>query len=78
LGVRIAPPPDDVEDALIPPAEPFPGSDGSFPGDDAALDTDEPLENGEAVDGAQPGWPNYFTERPHAIDPAVAAGTSLN
>lgn len=78
LGVRIAPPPDDVEDALIPPAEPFPGSDGSIPGDDAALDTDEPFENGEAVDGAQPGWPNYFTERPHAIDPAVAAGTSLN
>lgn len=76
LGVRIAPPPDDVEDALIPPAEPFPGSDGSIPGDDTALD--EPFENGEAVDGAQPGWPNYFTERPHAIDPAVAAGTSLN
>lgn len=78
LGVRIAPPPDDVEDALIPPAEPFPGSDGSFPGDDAAVDTDEPFENGETVDGATPGWPNYFTERPHAIDPAVAAGTSLN
>ncbi|ASW88452.1 chromosomal replication initiator protein DnaA [Mycobacterium marseillense] len=78
LGVRIAPPPDDVEDALIPPAEPFPGSDGPFPGDDTTLDTDEPFENGETVDGAQPGWPNYFTERPHAIDPAVAAGTSLN
>ncbi|ATA27153.1 chromosomal replication initiator protein DnaA [Mycobacterium lepraemurium] len=52
LGVRIAPPPDDVEDALIPPAEP--------------------------VTDTQPGWPNYFTERPHAIDPAGADGTSLN
>lgn len=78
LGVRIAPPPDDVEDALVPPAEPFPGSDGPFSGDDDALDTDRPFENGETVADAQPGWPNYFTERPHAIDPAVAAGTSLN
>lgn len=77
LGVRIAPPSDDVEDALIPPAEPFPGSD-PFPTDDATVDTDEPFENGETVDGVQAGWPNYFTERPHAIDPAVAAGTSLN
>ncbi|TAM62966.1 chromosomal replication initiator protein DnaA [Mycobacterium sp.] len=77
LGVRIAPPPDDVEDALIPPAEPFPGSD-AFPADDATIDTDEPFGTDQTVADAQPGWPNYFTERPHAIDPAVAAGTSLN
>lgn len=77
LGVRIAPPSDDVEDALVPPAEPFPGSDG-FGADDATIDTDERFANGEAAGNSQPGWPNYFTERPHAIDPAVAAGTSLN
>lgn len=77
LGVRIAPPPDDVEDALVPPAEPFPGSD-AFGGDDTTIGTDEPFANGETVSASQPGWPNYFTERPHAIDPAVAAGTSLN
>ncbi len=73
LGVRIAPPPDDVDDALISPAAPFPETDGSLHADD-----DEPLENGETVGDTQPGWPNYFTERPHTIDPAVAAGTSLN
>ncbi|OBH57065.1 chromosomal replication initiation protein DnaA [Mycobacterium mantenii] len=78
LGVRIAPPPDDVEDALIPPAEPFPESDPSFGGDGPAVDTEEAFENSETVGDTQPGWPNYFTERPHAIDPAVAAGTSLN
>jgi chromosomal replication initiator protein len=78
LGVRIAPPPDDVDDALIPPAEPFPGSDPSFPAGDAVVDTEEAFENSETVNDNQPGWPNYFTERPHAIDPAVAAGTSLN
>lgn len=76
LGVRIAPPPDDVEDALIPPAEPFPDTDASLSADDGA--DGEPVENGEPVTDTQPGWPNYFTERPHAIDPAVAAGTSLN
>lgn len=76
LGVRIAPPPDDVEDALIPPAEPFPDTDAALSADDGA--DGEPLENGEPVTDTQPGWPNYFTERPHAIDPAVAAGTSLN
>lgn len=76
LGVRIAPPPDDVEDALIPPAEPFPDTDAALSADDGA--DGEPLDNGEPVTDTQPGWPNYFTERPHAIDPAVAAGTSLN
>lgn len=78
LGVRIAPPPDDVEDALIPPAEPFPGGEPGFPAGDAAVDTEEAFENSETVTDNQAGWPNYFTERPHAIDPAVAAGTSLN
>lgn len=76
LGVRIAPPPDDVEDALIPPAEPFPDTDAALSADDGA--DGEALDNGEPVTDTQPGWPNYFTERPHAIDPAVAAGTSLN
>lgn len=76
LGVRTAPPPDDVEDALIPPAEPFPDTDAALSADDGA--DGEPVENGEPVTDTQPGWPNYFTERPHAIDPAVAAGTSLN
>ncbi|BBN45526.1 MULTISPECIES: chromosomal replication initiator protein DnaA [Mycobacterium avium complex (MAC)] len=76
LGVRIAPPPDDVEDALIPPAEPFPDTDAALSADDGA--DGEPVENGEPVTDTQLGWPNYFTERPHAIDPAVAAGTSLN
>lgn len=76
LGVRLAPPPDDVEDALIPPAEPFPDTDAALSADDGA--DGEPLDNGEPVTDTQPGWPNYFTERPHAIDPAVAAGTSLN
>lgn len=76
LGVRIAPPPDDVEDAPIPPAEPFPDTDAALSADDGA--DGEPVENGEPVTDTQPGWPNYFTERPHAIDPAVAAGTSLN
>lgn len=76
LGVRIAPPPDDVEDALIPPAEPFPDTDAALSADDGA--DGEPVDNGEPVTDTQPGWPNYFTERPHAIDPAVAAGTSLN
>lgn len=76
LGVRIAPPPDDVEDAPIPPAEPFPDTDAALSADDGA--DGEPVENGEPVTDTPPGWPNYFTERPHAIDPAVAAGTSLN
>jgi chromosomal replication initiator protein len=74
LGVRIAPPPDDVDDALISPAAPFPETDASLRADD----TDGSFGNGENVGDTQPGWPNYFTERPHAIDPAVAAGTSLN
>nr|P49990.2 RecName: Full=Chromosomal replication initiator protein DnaA [Mycobacterium avium]AAC83390.1 DnaA [Mycobacterium avium] len=76
LGVRIAPPPDDVEDALIPSAEPFPDTDADL----SARRRTDSRASGErgAVTNTQPGWTNYFTERPHAIDPAVAAGTSLN
>jgi chromosomal replication initiator protein len=81
LGVRIAPPPDDVEDVAFTATEPFP-PDPEEPSpvqaDDAVvdIDIDEGDENGEIV--AEHSWPNYFTERPHATDPAIAGGTSLN
>ncbi|MEB4209226.1 chromosomal replication initiator protein DnaA [Mycobacterium sp. 94-17] len=78
LGVRIAPPPDDVDDPLIPSAESFPGSDPGLPADDAVVDIEEVLDSNGTGNDNQPDWPNYFTERPHTIDPAVAAGTSLN
>lgn len=71
LGVRIAPPDDDAEDVVVPHAEQFPQTEAPFTDDDAD-------ENGEAVDSAAQSWPNYFTERPHPADPAVAGGTSLN
>ncbi|MGD1172596.1 chromosomal replication initiator protein DnaA [Mycobacterium seoulense] len=71
LGVRIAPPDDDADDVVVPQAEQFPQSEPPFADDDAD-------ENGEAVDSASQSWPNYFTERPHPTDPAVAGGTSLN
>ena len=77
LGVRIAPPDDDVDEGVLPYAEPFPQPEAPFPDDDT-IETDEADENGEAADSAQQGWPNYFTERPHLADPAVAGGTSLN
>jgi chromosomal replication initiator protein len=73
LGVRIAPPSEDGDDAAFPQADTFV--------DDAGLETsnetDEGDENGEGID-AEHSWPNYFTERPHTTDPAVAGGTSLN
>jgi chromosomal replication initiator protein len=72
LGVRIAPPPKDSEDGAFVPAETF------APSDDTAVDADDGYENGEAVADAEHSWPNYFTERPHAADPAIAGGTSLN
>ncbi|OBF52710.1 chromosomal replication initiation protein DnaA [Mycobacterium sp. 852002-50816_SCH5313054-b] len=84
LGVRIAPPPDDVDDAAFTAAEPFPPgledqslaqADDSLI--DMSIDVDEGDENGELVTAEQ-SWPNYFTERPHAADPAIAGGTSLN
>jgi chromosomal replication initiator protein len=77
LGVRIAPPNEDTDDSVFAPAEAFPQAEGLSQSDDTDLDTDEGYENGEPVGGEQ-GWPNYFTERPHTADPAVAGGTSLN
>ncbi|WP_077100534.1 chromosomal replication initiator protein DnaA [Mycobacterium terramassiliense] len=82
LGVRIAPPADDADDAAFTAAEPFPpGLEGQPPtqADDSVIDIDidEGDENGEMV-AAEQSWPNYFTERPHAADPAIAGGTSLN
>jgi chromosomal replication initiator protein len=77
LGVRIAPPTDDADDSVFTPAETFSQAEGLSPADDTDLDTDEGYENGEPG-GAEQGWPNYFTERPHSVDLAVAGGTSLN
>ncbi|MCV7091384.1 chromosomal replication initiator protein DnaA [Mycobacterium interjectum] len=86
LGVRITPPADDVEDAAFTAAEPFPPAHDDQPlaqVDDSVIDMsidvdegDEGDENGEI--GAEQSWPNYFTERPHTADPAIAGGTSLN
>jgi chromosomal replication initiator protein len=78
LGVRIAPPTEDADDGVFTPAEAFSQTEVLSPDDDTDLDTDEGYENGEPVGGAEQGWPNYFTERPHNVDPAVAGGTSLN
>jgi chromosomal replication initiator protein len=77
LGVRIAPPSEDADDGVFTPAETFSQAEGLSQADDTDLDTDEGYENGEPV-GAEQGWPNYFTERPHTVDPAIAGGTSLN
>lgn len=79
LGVRIAPPPDDADDTALPQAESVAQSDASHRIDDIdiAID-DESDENGEHVGEAPQNWPDFFTERPHASDPAVAGGTSLN
>jgi chromosomal replication initiator protein len=72
LGVRIAPPTDDANDVLFPPPDTF--ADEGF---ESSSDADEGDENGEAI-GAEQNWPNYFTERPHNVDPALTGGTSLN
>jgi chromosomal replication initiator protein len=78
LGVRIAPPPEDSDASAFTNGDAFPPvSETSLvdQADDADLDTSiDADENG----GAEQSWPNYFTERPHATDPAVAGGTSLN
>ncbi|WP_077078562.1 chromosomal replication initiator protein DnaA [Mycobacterium numidiamassiliense] len=71
LGVRIAPPADDVDEMIFPPPDSFTDEGAESSSDD------EGDENGEAIDAEQ-NWPNYFTERPHTVDPAVAGGTSLN
>jgi chromosomal replication initiator protein len=67
LGVRIAPPPADDAD------------DGAFPHpEEIGTDPDDIDETAEALGAAQPSWPTYFTERPHATDRAAASGISLN
>jgi chromosomal replication initiator protein len=85
LGVRIAPPDEDGGDAAFTQsgafAQPPEAPALAQPDDtvlDASLDTDEADETGELVIGDEQSWPNYFTERPHNADPAVAGGTSLN
>ncbi|OBK50831.1 chromosomal replication initiator protein DnaA [Mycobacterium sp. 1081908.1] len=85
LGVRIAPPPEDSDASAFTNAEAFPQASETSALDqaddadlDTSIDTDETDENGEVPGGAEQSWPNYFTERPHAADPAVAGGTSLN
>ena len=77
LGVRIAPPDDEADDVVIAQGDPLPQAEVAFSEDDT-LETDEADENGEGADAAPESWPNYFTERPHPADPAVAGGTSLN
>ena len=78
LGVRIAPPTEDVDETAF--AQPGISSqpDPASQFDDITIDTDEGDENGEAAGNDEQSWPNYFTERPHSVDPAVAGGTSLN
>ncbi|MEZ0352693.1 chromosomal replication initiator protein DnaA [Mycobacterium sp. pR1184] len=74
LGVRIAPPSDDADDAAFPPGDTFADDIGL----ETSSDADEADENGEAI-GVEQSWPNYFAERPHSTDSAAAAGgTSLN
>ncbi|MCV7410431.1 chromosomal replication initiation protein DnaA [Mycobacterium florentinum] len=74
LGVRIAPPADDADDAPIPQGDTFTDDVGL----ETSSDADEADENGEAI-GVEQNWPNYFAERPHSNDAAAAAGgTSLN
>jgi chromosomal replication initiator protein len=84
LGVRIAPPTEGHDDGAFTQPETFPQTsqtsqaEGLSQDDDTDDDIDEGYDNGEPVGGVEQGWPNYFTERPHAADPAVAGGTSLN
>jgi chromosomal replication initiator protein len=78
LGVRIAPPPDNVDDSAFTQTETPSQADALSLTDDATIDTDDGYENGEGITNAEQAWPNYFTERPHAADPAGAGGTSLN
>jgi chromosomal replication initiator protein len=78
LGVRIAPPSEDADDGVFTPAETFAPADALPQTDDTDLDADDGYENSEPVGGTEQGWPNYFTERPHTVDPALAGGTSLN
>lgn len=76
LGVRIAPPSDDADEPVIATADPYAQSETAPPDD--FLDGDDSFDSGELVSDTQQGWPNYFTERPHTVDPAISGGTSLN
>jgi chromosomal replication initiator protein len=78
LGVRIAPPPENVDDSAFTQPEAPSQADAASQADDTTGDSDEGYDNGEAVGSAEQSWPNYFTDRPHAADPAIAGGTSLN
>jgi chromosomal replication initiator protein len=80
LGVRIAPPAEDGDDASFAQGGTFAPADALTEDDtlEGSSDGDEGYENGEAAAAAEQSWPNYFTERPHTADPAVAGGTSLN
>ncbi len=72
LGVRIAPPPDDADDAPFAPADGIPEANAAV--DDPELDDID--ENGEATGGDS--WPHYFTDRARSADPVVTSGASLN
>jgi chromosomal replication initiator protein len=78
LGVRIAPPAEDIDESALAQAGISSQPDSAYQVDDITVDADEGDENGEADGGDEQNWPNYFTERPHTADPAVAGGTSLN
>ena len=78
LGVRIAPPAEDVDENALAQAGISSQPDPASQFDDITIDTDEGDENGEAAGNDEQSWPNYFTERPHTADPAVFGGTSLN
>lgn len=80
LGVRIAPPQSDDDNALpqdstFAPSDTFTTTDAFSPPDENGSDRD-PDEADEV--GGQPAWPTYFTERPSNNDSATAGGTSLN
>ncbi len=76
LGVRIAPPSDDLDENAPANPETFAQPDDSDM--EMSGDGDDGDENGELIGDPQQSWPNYFTERPHTADTAAAGGTSLN
>ena len=76
LGVRIAPPSDDLDENAPANPETFAQPDDSDM--EMSGDGDDGDENGELIGDPQQSWPTYFTERPHTADTAAAGGTSLN
>jgi chromosomal replication initiator protein len=68
LGVRIAPPPDALDDA---------GAPAETLVQDTVIEPLDDTDEGDGEDG-EDGWPSYFAERPRSTDPAVTGGTSLN